>query len=259
MEIPTTSQIETDFPYLKNAPIVEAVVDFRAAATTPWDADGLAKALKGRLPDFPSIKPQRRQLQEFRAEVGQPPKAFVKDLGVLGFVLTSKDQRRIAQFDSQGASYSRLKPYPKWTVFAKEAVDIWRLYRDLRKPTEVARIGVRYINRIDLPSDDCNLGAYFRDPPMSPVGFPIPFANFMYQALFAVPDTPYSIRLIRTIQPSAPPSIRRPGLIIDLDVFTTRPLPADKGTMERRLAEMRWLKNKVFFATITDEAENQFK
>jgi hypothetical protein len=47
-------------------------------------------------------------------------------------------------------------------------------------------------------------------------------------------------------------------LILDVDVFTTQPLEPKLGTLEERLTEMRWLKNKVFFGSVTSSAIRSF-
>jgi uncharacterized protein (TIGR04255 family) len=49
------------------------------------------------------------------------------------------------------------------------------------------------------------------------------------------------------------------GLILDIDVFTTQGFDLDESILGRRLLEMRWLKNKVFFGSITGKALQMFR
>ena len=49
------------------------------------------------------------------------------------------------------------------------------------------------------------------------------------------------------------------ALILDIDVFTTHGFELDDSVLERRLSEMRWLKNKVFFGSITEKAFEMFR
>jgi uncharacterized protein (TIGR04255 family) len=44
------------------------------------------------------------------------------------------------------------------------------------------------------------------------------------------------------------------GLILDIDVFTTRGFQSDSDALDKLLTMMRWLKNKAFFALISKEA-----
>jgi len=46
-------------------------------------------------------------------------------------------------------------------------------------------------------------------------------------------------------------------LIVDIDVFTNE-VSSIQEDLNKQLAEMRWLKNKIFFSNITDTALNNF-
>ena len=250
-QIPPVVQPSEGFPALRNPPIAEAVLEFRAQPTADWNQERIVEILKERLPDFPELEPQRIVEQQFHAEIGKLPQHSTRDLGWLGVMLTSADKLRRAQFQRQGLIYNRLQPYPGWAAFSDEAIQLWRLFRDVAAPSEIARIGLRYINRIELDSRHFDLKDYFREPPQSPQGVTIPFASFFHQELFSDPASEYSIRLLRTIQSSGDDAAF-PSLIVDIDVFTNRPIVDVRGMMSIRLDEMRWWKNKFFFATISD-------
>jgi len=47
------------------------------------------------------------------------------------------------------------------------------------------------------------------------------------------------------------------ALILDIDVFLTE-IANDQENLNQKLAEMRWLKNRIFFNNITDTALNNF-
>ena len=48
------------------------------------------------------------------------------------------------------------------------------------------------------------------------------------------------------------------ALIVDNDVFRAQLLQLDQETLTQRLQEMRWLKNKLFFSSITELALERF-
>ena len=52
----------------------------------------------------------------------------------------------VAQFTRNGFVFSRLKPYEGWETFEAEAKRLWCIYRELAEPSEVQRLGVRFIN-----------------------------------------------------------------------------------------------------------------
>ena len=75
----------------------------------------------------------------------------------------------------------------------------------------------------------------------------------------AVPGHPYAINVIRTIQQLNGGVDVGVALILDIDVFTTQGFDLDNTVRERRLLEMRWLKNKAFFGSITEKAFEMFR
>src|SRR5439155_7597027 len=83
-------------------------------------------------------------------------------------------------------------------------------------------------------------------------------ANFLHRDTLVVPETNYLVNVVRTVQPAEgePASI---PIILDIDVFTNAPMELNDGLLQTRLTEMRWLKNKVFFASITAKTKGMFQ
>ena len=48
------------------------------------------------------------------------------------------------------------------------------------------------------------------------------------------------------------------GLFLDIDVFSTTAIANDPGALDEALQKMRWLKNKVFFTLLTEDAVQSF-
>jgi len=51
-----TSVPSPSYPHLGRAPIIEAVIDLRASATSQWDRQAVTDRLRAELPDYPVIK-----------------------------------------------------------------------------------------------------------------------------------------------------------------------------------------------------------
>ena len=246
------------FPHLPRAPIVEAVIDFRAKPTVPCQQEQFEKHLKAQLPDYPTIEPQRQFQFHLKAKSGKPLESSSSDLGWHGLVLRSLDKLQVAQFQKDGFSFNRLQPYQQWELFQAEALRLWQIYRELTQPAEIQRVGVRFINRMVFPTEGIRLDEYLVTPPQPPSSFPLSLAGFFHHDTFVVPDSIYVIQVIRTTQPpeGAPPKV---PVILDIDVFTNSPLELGVGVLEAKLPEMRWLKNKVFFANISPKSLELFK
>ena len=239
------------FQHLENAPIVEAVIEIRTRVESPWEESVLREQLKVKLPGYPKIYSQSEYRHEMKMKPGQPPEQILHDLGWKGLRLQSADGRYIAQFNRDGFAFSRLHPYESWDQFKEEAMRLWKMYADLAKSLEVHRLGVRFINRITLPVGEVRLEDYLRVPPQPPKELDLQMVTFFHQDKFLVAGHPYSVNIVKTVQPPQGSGSDGGGLILDIDVFTTKPFEQGANAIDKHLAEMRWLKNKVFYSSLT--------
>lgn len=248
------------FLHLPNAPIVEAVFEIRARADAKWEEGTVRSYFEPKLSGYEYLDAQRQFQQEWEMKEGQPPLQAVKDLGVKGVRFKSADNLHVVQLNRDGFVLSRLQPYKNWKQFSTEALRLWKYYSELAQPAETNRIGLRFINRIQLPPRELRFEDYIQPAPQPPRGLDqLPYLGFMHHNVFAVPGHPYAVTVVQTIQ--APQNLQTEGiaLILDIDVFTTTAFQIQKGMVEQRLAEMRWLKNKMFFGSITPKALESFK
>ncbi|MBI3860673.1 MAG: TIGR04255 family protein [Planctomycetia bacterium] len=244
------------FRHLSAAPIAEAVIQWVARAGKPLARDELQQQLADRLRDYPESQPQQKL--QFEAKIGPDgPSAHVQNDAWLGFRLTSSDQRYIAQFQRDGLIVSRLQPYENWEIFSAEAGRLWKIFVELAEPREVERLGVRFINRIDVTLSSAR--RYLSAPPKSLDRFGMPLKGFLFQSMHEVPWEPLQINVIQAIEPPAIASAGGCGLIVDIDVSTTQPLSLADDVLDDYLKKMHWLKNKAFFSLISKTAISRFE
>lgn len=243
------------FEQLPAAPSVEAIIHWRARAGRTLEPDTFQRVLIEKLPEYPS---QQRQ-QEFRVggEFGPEGSHVEHKQTWQGYRFQSSDNRNIAQFTRNGFVFSRLSPYQDWTKFEAEALRLWRIYCDLAEPSEIQRLGVRFINAIAVETLD-QLPGLLVLPPASPSAMGLPIQEFMHQTRYSISDYGYSLNVIQTIQPPSADD-ENLKLILDLDVFTEDTVEMAEEVLRKRLAEMRWIKNKAFFSILTPEAIGRFK
>jgi uncharacterized protein (TIGR04255 family) len=248
--------LQDQFPHLNNAPIVEAAVDLRARVGVAWEEASIVPVLKSKLADYPTKQSLSGFQQEVTLRPGVVPEGRTVDTGWSGLRCASADGLQIAQFDRNGFLFSRLHPYQDWERLIQEAMRFWTLFLEIGRPTEVQRLGVRFINRIPLPFGDVRIEDYLEPAPEPPRGLDIPCRQFFYGDTLTVPGYPYLINRIRTVQ-----GPHRDGFafILDIDVYTTEASEPRQALIDHRLAEMRWLKNKVFFGSVTEKALEKFK
>lgn len=248
------------FEHLPHAPIVEAVIQLVARTEVPQKSDDFEQVLKKELPEFQTIRPMASvsvtlALEETSEGSPSPPTEQPKpERARYGFRLESEDNRHIAMFTRDYFSFSQLKPYDSWETFQTEALRIWAIHEKLTGPTEIKRIGVRFINRLEVPSANLNPGDYLKGLPESPGDFPR--FGFVYRDDLVVSEYPYRVKLIRTVQPSDPSTPERVALLLDIDVHSTEPFAPKLARIKEKLADMHWIKNQAFFNNVSDTALN---
>lgn len=244
-----------EFPHLDRAPIVEAVIHWRARGRKELQRDGLSDELKSKS-GYPTVKTQKEV--QLEAEIGPQGASQAQRAHWHGLRLESADSRNIAQFTRNGFVFSRLAPYEDWNRFAEEATRLWQVHVEIAEPVGIERLGVRFINRIS-PIQLSEVDETLALAPRCPGSLALPIQEFLHRSRFNVPKTPYNISIIQTTQPAGATEIGEIGLILDIDVFTTSTIEMNNQDIDSRLADMRWLKNKAFFNLMTPQAIDQFK
>lgn len=249
-----TINIDETFTHLPSAPIVEAVIDIRAQCDVVMTDEMVRGLANTKLAGYSYANSVHEFSHEVKLEAEKPPEQSTKKLGWKGASFHSSDHKNIVQFNRDGFVYSRLSPYQNWDAFLEEGLRLWEVYSEIAQPIEINRVGVRFVNRITMPPGEVSFENYLSAPPKPPLGLELPFYGFMHQETLAVPGYPYAVNFIRTIQQSSESGIDTFGLILDIDVATIPGFEFDKSRLVNTLNEMRWLKNKVFFGSITETA-----
>jgi uncharacterized protein (TIGR04255 family) len=109
-----------------------------------------------------------------------------------------------------------------------------------------------------MEPQEANFEEYIQPSPTTPKGIDVPFVGFFHQDTLAMPGYPYVVNIIRTIQLPEKPT-QGCAIILDIDVGTNQPFKPGAEELTRCLDEMRWLKNRVFFGSITARTLEKYK
>jgi uncharacterized protein (TIGR04255 family) len=239
--------------HLKNAPIIEALVDFRVTLPKNFDVEqfkALASAVgKG----YPIVEGMHRVRTSFTFQPGRPPDTRTEELHPGGYAFRSSDRLTIAQFRVDGFTYNRLKPYTSWDELQPEVLRLWKLYQDAAQPETCSRIATRYINKIDIrvPVPDADLSQYLTAPPGIPQGGAGRLTAFLTRAIIQEPEPGLgaSVTQASQVQQLDP---RNRAVILDIDAFKQSDASLDQQ-VEPTLAKLHDLKNRLFFGSLTDD------
>lgn len=150
-----------------------------------------------------------------------------------------------------------LRPYSHWEDFKARINDALNIYVDTIKPTGITRIGVRYINQIDIKKKTIMLKDYFISAPRTPESLPVNMTGFFSRAEHIYKDKP--IKLMQTFTSAEAPK-ENSSFILDLDViseFSNDPLPL-KHAMSC-IEDLRQRKRNAFEAFITEQTREIFE
>jgi uncharacterized protein (TIGR04255 family) len=245
------------FPHLNNAPITEAIIDFRVRLPGAFEILRLKEAHVQLSADYPTIEEQQVTRQQFEQRPGQPPKLTVRSQGVPGYRFRSGDAKSLVQFRRNGFTFNRLKPYPSWDQVFPEACRLWKIYSTVAPPEEISRIAVRFINRIQLPLPNLEFSDYLTAPPPLPQGVPQSLSGFLTRVVIQDPETKLAANVVQALEP--PLNEQYVSMILDIDVYQRDVSQLTLEAVLGQFAKLREMKNRIFFGSLTEKALALFR
>lgn len=246
----------SDYPHLPNAPIVEALIDFRVRLPDGFDIE-ILRALHGEIEeDFPRVETQKLIEGRFHfSEEGVVTEG--EKPAIRGFRMLSENGTDIVQFRRDGFTFSRLHPYTRWQTFFDHGWNLWKLYAGAADPGGVTRLATRFINRLKCPLE-FDLEEYFRAPPEVPDGVPDALASFLYRYVLAPVDDVVANVTLTTERATAGQGFT--SIVFDIDCYVGKGLGADEDLAIRAtFAKLREMKNRIFFRSLTPTALEAFE
>ena len=239
--------------YVK-APILEAVLEFR------WSP---AKSLDELEPVL--------QLSEFEGFEGPTPRVQVDatiDIRAgsvahkqqqIGFEASLRDGSEIVFLEESKFVFLQRAPYSRWDHFSQRALALLAPTVAALRIDEFSRVGLRFVNRIDIPNQseagietDRYVNIRF-DGPRLDRGVIEEF-----QMRVVKPTEKDGIHYALVAATTASPLPDHSAILLDIEVFTRERLVACGEDLTRTLGEMRAEKNDIFEECLTDAARELF-
>ncbi|MHB1513939.1 MAG: TIGR04255 family protein [Acidiferrobacter sp.] len=174
-----------------------------------------------------------------------------------GSRFSSPDMTELLILFPKSFTVSQLPPYPGWdTVFARFCRD-WRILRKRLGFKTVQRVGVRYINRVDIPVEGGILAheQYLNVFPRVTAEFG-PLNAYSVQAQIYMQDLKAHLIINSASVPS--PLIGYVSFIIDQDIGRVIDVPQKDDEIFNLISQVRHRKNAVFESCITEKARGLF-
>lgn len=237
-----------------NAPIVEAILDLQVVLPSSdglSDVSSLSHVMDGD-GRFTAMAP----VVEVQGDVQVTEQDVVGTASGrhMGYTFPRADGARVVHARLDRFAFSWMAPYERWESFLREAEAMWHRYAARAEPQAVTGVGVRFINRIDVPSSPVEIRDYLRTAvdvsPYLPQG-----VSSMFMQV-DIPLEQYDAVVTITSALSPPARLGFTSLILDIDakrqVSLDRAAPDFETSLVEVMAALRAAKNFVFEACITD-------
>lgn len=243
--------------HLRNAPITEAIFDFRVKARAGFRGEDFA-SLRSQLADrFPKMEDRRGLQATFEVIEGKGRPPVFQDLGLQGYFFKTADEKTVAQFRVDGFTFNRLHPYTSWEELFPLVIELWRLYSAIARPEVITRLALRYINHIPLPPGPVMFETYLRSAPVVPPELPQHVSSFLTRVTIHDPAMDIAAHVTQALAANA--SGRQPAVILDIDAFKQGEFAIDDPAIEETFKRLRDFKNLIFFNSLTEETLRQFE
>ena len=244
--------------HLNNAPITEAIIDFRVKLPSEFKVETFLE-LKNTIGDrFPKVEDRKLFSSQFEIKKGEPQPPSAKYHGVQGYFFKPEADKKVAQFRIDGFTFSRLKPYTNWEEMFDEARELWGIYCEIAQPEAVTRLAARYINHINIPLPIDDLSDYFTASPKIPENVQGVISGFLSKVVVYDQELDVATNIVQALEKSTKPD-KYITVVLDIDSFKTGDFYANNGEMWEIFANLRNIKNQIFFSSITDETARLFE
>lgn len=234
-------------------PIVEAACEFRLTPDTSWDLTVPGLFYEQVNKEF--RQREQRVVQEF--ELTQGPQGLQQQIRTSERVLLfTPDRKMLVQIGPHLLVVNALKPYPGWQRFKPRIELTWRALQNVIEVKGLQRIGLRYINRVELPLQNADLGEYFEFYPHVGSRLPQKMTSFIAKGEF-----PYVAErdLCRVQLTPAPNATKMSAFTLDIDYFLNRPRVVEASAVIDWVEEAHGRVEEIFEGCITGRLRELFK
>ena len=181
----------------KNPPIQEALCELRFVPTSDWDTTIPAKLQVALGGEYSAISREQKAVHvKLSVKDGQPANLSYEQ-GVAKIQLMSERRNRVLGIGPNVVSIHMLRPYQDpddielggWEEFRPRIMAALEAYARVVGESSIGRVGVRYINRIQIPGQSVEIEEYLKCAHMKVDGLPEDYLNFLGRVEYIYDDS----------------------------------------------------------------------
>jgi uncharacterized protein (TIGR04255 family) len=163
-----------------NSPIIEAVCEFQFGKDTDWDMT-IPGVMYGEIKNTFPHKEQHARL-DINLPKDASGNAQLNNANLARFL--SEDKKQLIQVGQRTLSINRLKPYVAWSEFKSLIDEAFNILDQKVALNSIQRIGLRYINRIEILQKPVMLENYFKFRPFFGEELQRDYSGFIVGCMF---------------------------------------------------------------------------
>jgi uncharacterized protein (TIGR04255 family) len=238
----------------QNPPFIEAVCEFRLPPDSKWDLTVPGLIYERVSGTFPNKEQQAIQEIEIKPTVKGLEQQVRTEDRVLFF---SSDRKTVIQVGPAVLAINALKPYPSWESFKPRIEEAFAALTGVVNVRGFQRIGLRYINVVEIPGKLVRLEDYFDFYPFLGSNLPQDLAGFLVGCVLPFLGGRDLCRL--QISNAVPGRADVNAFLLDLDYYLATPQAV------RMTEALDWIENahqqveSVFEGCLTESLRKIFR
>ena len=198
----------------RKPPVVEALCEIHFADST-WD-DTIPGAFYERIKhEFP--RKQQREIQQAQITLGEGTASAGVQMLPPWIQFVSHSGNKMVQVAENLLVVNQLRPYRHFDEWERAVYKALKEYKSAASPQRVSRIGIRYINRIEIPGTRVSMEDYFTIYPQLPASLGNTHRSFLVRV--EVPQADQGHTVLITFGTSEPPQATGDKLLFMLDLY----------------------------------------
>jgi uncharacterized protein (TIGR04255 family) len=239
----------------KNPPVVEALCEFQFIPSQPWDLTIPGLIYEKAREKFPDRQQQIGIGVQFRpTEKGIERKVEPAPPRIQFY---RKDKTALIQVAPDRLAVNQLKPYPTWAKFKPMVLETLQMYREVANPKGFKRIGLRYINKINIKAESVELSEYVDFYPYIPKELPQLHTSFISRV--EIPYLNDRDRMLVTIGSAPPESPNTTSIVLDIDHIMAIPEAIPMEAAEEWIEQAHSAIERAFESCIKDKSRILFE
>lgn len=238
----------------RKPPLIEALCEFQFAEEGwDWTIPGLIyQELKERFPQKRNAPVVEFEVQAKPLELSQRMKG---GQGRMQFLRA--DESALVQVGPNLLAVNHMPPYPHWGEFKKLIIDALAVYQRVAQPKGFRRIGLRYINRIEVPEATFDLPTYFNLGPHLPDATSAPYSMILLRV--GLQQETEQEQLLLTFASAPAEQDSTSAFILDLDFVSTEAGELNIDTARDWVERAHGRIETAFEACLTDRLRGIFE